>query len=137
VSPKPPRQRPDPDSHLVRRQEPLGPAGDGAAARDTPAAPPVPQRPAHAAVKRSKPARPGTATTPPPEAVPALSKALLQRHIFALDAAFGKARAALNDYEGAMEQVVLVVADARRDEVDEDTIDSAAKRKHIQIPGES
>ena len=94
-------------------------------------APPVPQGPAQrrAAGKR--------VATPPPEAVPPLSKALLQRHIFALDAAFGKARAALNDYEGAMEQVVLVVADARRDEVDEDTIDSAAKRKHIQIPGES
>lgn len=84
-----------------------------------------------------RPAAGKRATTPPPEPVPTLSKALLQRHIFALDAAFGKARAALNDYEGAMEQVVLVVADARRDEVDEDTIDSAAKRKHIQIPGES
>ena len=100
-------------------------------AQDTRATPPVPQGPAQrrAAGKR--------VATPPPEAVPPLSKALLQRHIFALDAAFGKARAALNDYEGAMEQVVLVVADARRDEVDEDTIDSAAKRKHIQIPGES
>ena len=106
-------------------------ADEAGPAVDTPAAPPVPQRPAQrrAAGKR--------ATTPPPEAVPPLSKALLQRHIFALDAAFGKARAALNDYEGAMEQVVLVVADARRDEVDEDTIESAAKRKHIQIPGES
>ena len=101
------------------------------AAADTPAAPAVPQGPA----QRRAAGKP--APTPPPGAVPALSKALLQRHIFALDAAFGKARAALNDYEGAMEQVVLVVADARRDEVDEDTIDSAAKRKHIQIPGES
>ncbi len=100
-------------------------------ARDTPEAPPAPQGPA----QRRAAGKP--AATPLPDAVPAPSKALLQRHIFALDAAFGKARAALNDYEGAMEQVVLVVADARRNEVDEDTIDSAAKRKHIQIPGES
>ena len=109
---------------------PRDPDSNGPAV-ETPEAPPAPQGPAQrrAAGKR--------APTPPPEAVPTLSKALLQRHIFALDAAFGKARAALNDYEGAMEQVVLVVANARRDEVDEDTIDSAAKRKHIQVPGES
>jgi len=65
---------------------------------------------------------------------PAMVKALRQQHVFALDSAFGKARAALSDYEGAMAVVRVVVEAARRDGVDEDTIGSSAMRKHMQVP---
>jgi hypothetical protein len=101
--------------------------GDGPAV-DTPEAPPVPQEPAQAVAGRDA----DRAATPP--AKPAISKARLQDHIFALDSAFGKLRATSDDYRDALERVERVVTEARRDEVDEDIITSAAKRKGMDVP---
>ena len=104
------------------------------AAVDTPATPPAPQGPAQAVAGRDERAhlRTGRAATPP--AKPGIGKARLQDHIFALDSAFGKLRATSDDYRDALERVERVVTEARRDEVDEDIITSAAKRKGMDVP---
>ena len=66
-----------------------------------------------------------------------MPKARRQRWIFALDAAFGKAGAARDDYTSAMEEVTQLVAEARQAGVPEHLIESAAMRKDVEIPPES
>ena len=103
-------------------------ADSNGAARDTPEAPPVPQGPA----QRRAAGKP--ATTPPPEAVPEMSKARRQRWIFALDGVFGKAAAAIAKSEDAMVEVTQLVADARQAELPEHLIEAAARPVDMEIP---
>ena len=101
-------------------------------ARDTPEAPPVPQEPAQRRAAGRQP------ESPPASAPPAgMSKARLQRHVAALDNAFGKAAAALADYEDSMEDLAVLVADVRRVGFPEHLITAAAARKNMEIPPES
>jgi hypothetical protein len=100
------------------------------AAQDTPATPLGPEKPAEG---RTGAKEPKGAATPPP----GMSKARLQRHVAALDNAFGKAAAALADYEDSMEDLAVLVADVRRVGFPEHLITAAAARKNMEIPPES
>ena len=106
-------------------------ADEAGPAVDTPAAPPVPQRPA----QRRAAGKP--ATTPPPESVPKMSKARKQRWIDALNSVFGKAGAARDDYAAAMVEVTQLVADARQVALPEHLIIAAAARVDVEIPADS
>ena len=95
---------------------PRDPDSNGPAV-ETPEAPPAPQGPAQrrAAGKRSKPARPGTATTPPPESVPEIDDpALLETWRWTLGAKALKAAATRAKAEAAMAEWQRVVADAEQ-----------------------
>jgi hypothetical protein len=103
-------------------------AGSNGAARDTPEAPPVPQGPAQPRA---------AANQPKPVSVPdrpVLSKALRQHLEHGVVAAFGKAAAADEAASAAREVLARVVADARRDGLDEDTIIAAARKRHMEPP---
>ena|ERR1019366_439941 len=92
-------------------------ADEAGPAVDTPATPPAPQRPAQrrAAGKRSKPARPGTAATPPPDAVPEIDDtALLLRWRWTLGASARKAAATRSKADVAMADWERLVADAEK-----------------------
>jgi hypothetical protein len=63
-----------------------------------------------------------------------LSKALHQHLEHGVVAAFGKAAAADEAAAAAREVLARVVADARRDGLDEDAIIAAARKRHMDPP---